>query len=212
MRGQRLSRPVKGLGAFRPPVLLASQTSRGVTAPAGNGRMEATLRSPSYGCLMQAGRAKNNKYLAAPSGGGRPGRPDGPRGVWRTVPGGPRLSFALWRGNAQAGRGCLAGDEHRHLASPRDRWPTVPLPPSYLSTSRPLDSYRSRMSDPNVAMCTQTACPNIEVLHPGDRRSPAVGPQLLARTARDRPARGRVPRSVIPGFHRDTWIGRPVVG
>jgi hypothetical protein len=92
--------------------------------------------------LIQAGRAKNNKYLAASReadyqfipmvldafGGWSPAARYAIQRGCRTLASASsrwtlasarrwwtqRLSFALWRGNAQAVQGCLAGDEHRH--------------------------------------------------------------------------------------------------
>jgi hypothetical protein len=99
--------------------------------------------------LIQAGRAKNKKYLAASReadyqfipmaldafGGWSPAARYVIQHGCRTLASASsrwtlasarrwwtqRLSFALWRGNAQAVQGCLAGDEHRHPARSRHR-------------------------------------------------------------------------------------------
>jgi hypothetical protein len=99
--------------------------------------------------LVQAGRAKNSKYLAAcreadyqfipmvldAFGGWSPAaryviqhgcRTVASASSWWTLASArrwwtQRLFFALWRGNAQAVQGCLAGDEHRHPARSRLR-------------------------------------------------------------------------------------------
>jgi hypothetical protein len=116
--------------------------------------------------LIQAGQAKNNKYLAAcreaddqfipmvldAFGGWSPAARYVIQHGCRTLASASsrwtrasarqwwtqRLSFALWRGNAQAVQGCLAGDEHRHQARSRRRRSAV-LSHLCLSTVSPLD-------------------------------------------------------------------------
>jgi hypothetical protein len=99
--------------------------------------------------LIKAGRAKNNKYLAASReadyqfipmvldafGGWSPAARYVIQHGCRTLASASSrwtlasarrwwtqlLSFALWRGSAQTVQGCLAGDEHRHPARCRHR-------------------------------------------------------------------------------------------
>jgi hypothetical protein len=65
-----------------------------------------------------------------------------------------RLSLALWRGNARAVQGCLAGDEHRHPVRSRYRRSTV-LPHLCSSTYRPSDFCCSREPGPHFSMQTK---------------------------------------------------------